>query len=169
MRRLEFGIGFRNLWARFAQSKTQLSKESLTLASFQRHAMLSAKILRQGGAIPHLRRQANLGWRGSQGRLDFCQLTIAQPTGTSRSLSLRQARQSIGFESLNPVYDTAGRIPQQFGDFRAGHPLGHEEHSVESMVVARSIIAPDLILEGHYHVFCIGDSECFHQADDSLT
>jgi len=49
MRRLELGIGFRNLWARFAQSKTQLSKESLTLASFQRHAMLSAKILRQGG------------------------------------------------------------------------------------------------------------------------
>src|SRR5438445_5575660 len=85
MRRLELGIGFRNLWARFAQSKTQLSKESLTLASFQRHAMLSARILRQGGAIPHLRRQANLGWRGSQGRLDFCQLTIAQPTGTSRS------------------------------------------------------------------------------------
>src|SRR6059036_3235527 len=101
--------------------------------------MLSTKIFRQSWAIPHFRRQADLGGRGSQGRRDFCQLTIAQPTGTSRPLSLGQARQSVGFESLNPVYHTAGRIPQQLGDFGAGQALGHEEHSVESMVVARSV------------------------------
>ena len=77
MRRLEFGVGFGNLRARFAQSKTQLPKEPLALASFQLHAMLSTKIFRQGWAIPHLRRKAGLGWRGTQGSLDFCQLTIA--------------------------------------------------------------------------------------------
>ena len=167
MRCLEFGVGFGNLWARFPQSKTQLPKEPLALSNLQRYAMLSTKLFGQGWSLPHLRRKADLGWRGSQGRLNFCQLTITQPTGTSRSLSLGQARQSVRFKSLNPVYDTAGRVPQQFGDFRAGYALGNEEHSVESRVVARSVVAPDLILEGHNHVFFVGDAECFHQAEDS--
>ena len=125
MRQLELGVGFGNLWARFAQSETQLPKEPLALPGFQLHVMLSTKIFRQGWSIPHLRRKADLGWRGSQGSLDLCQLTIAQSTGASRSLSLGQARQSVCFESLNPVYDTAGRISQQLGDFRAGHALGN--------------------------------------------
>ena len=88
MRGLEFGVSFGYLWPRFTQSKAQLAKEPLALTGFQLHAVLSTKIFRQGRAIPHLRRQADLGGRGSQGRLDFCQLTIVQSTWASGSLSL---------------------------------------------------------------------------------
>jgi len=38
---------------------------------------------------------------------------------------------------------------------------------MEPMIVTRNVIAPDLILESHDHVFFVGDGECFHQADNN--
>lgn len=162
MRGLQLRVRIGNVGPGFAQSKTQLPKEPLALPNLQLHAMLAAKIFRESWAIPHLCRQAHLSGRRPQDGLDFGQLTRAQTTGTARALSLGQTRQSLGFEALNPVHDAAGRIPKQFSDLRARHALRHEQHSMESMIVARSVVAPDLILKGHDHVFFVRDSECIH-------
>ena len=82
--------------------------------------------------------------------------------GDLRALFFGQTCQPLRCKTLHPVYDTPGRVAQQFSDRWAGHALRHEEDSVEAMIVARCVVAPNLIPQSHDRVFFVRDVECFH-------
>lgn len=158
MRGLQQGIGLRHLRTRLAQTKTQLAKKSLALAHLQPYPQLSIEELGQTGSIPHMGCQAELFGAGPQSSLDFGHLLLIQAAGTAGTLTFGQPRQTLGFETLHPVYDRVVRIAQQLRNPGAGHALSHEQNPVEPVIIARCIVAPNLILNCHDHVFFVGDS-----------
>lgn len=136
MRGLPLGIGLRDLRSWFAQSKAELAEQSLALAHFQLHPQFTAKKRRQRRAVPHRGGQAELGWIGAKRLFHPRQLIVVQATGPARSFAFGQAGQPVGFKALHPVYHRAGRIAQHLGDLWTGQALSHEEHAVESVIVA---------------------------------
>lgn len=136
MRGLPLGIGLRDLRSWFAQSKAELAEQPLTLAHFQLHAQFTTQKRRQRRAVPHRCGQAELGRMGAKCLLHPRQLIFVQATGPARTLAFGQAGQPVRLKALHPVYHRAGRIAQYIGDLWTGHALSHEEHAVESVIVA---------------------------------
>ena len=162
MRVLEFGVGLSDLRARLAQPEAELTEQALTLSHLQLHAEFAPEKLGQRWPIPHLRRKAELRGTGTQRRLHLAQLLIIQAAGSTWSFAFRQTGQALRFEALHPVYDRARRVTQERADLWTGQTLGDQQNSVQSMVVARGIVAANLILQCHDHVFLVRDRQCFH-------
>lgn len=166
---LEFEVRFGNLWAWLAQPKAQLPKQPLTLPGFQFHSVVLAQISRERGAVPHWGRQSLLRRTGTQGRFDLSPRVIVRPAGTPGALPCGQTGQPAGLETLNPVYDAARRIAQQISHLRTGHSLSDEQNAMEAMIVSRSIVAPDFVLESPDRVFGVRYCQCFHQTQTKPT
>ena len=79
MRSLQFGISLGEFGARFAQAKTQLAKEPLTLPHFEMHAKFTAQKRRESRSIPHLGGQTELRGSGAECRFHLGQLSFMQP------------------------------------------------------------------------------------------
>jgi hypothetical protein len=79
--------------------------------------------------------------------LTVCSSDHLLRSGTSRSFSLQQSRQTVSLKTTDPIFHRSWRIAQKTGHLRAGHTLGYQKHSVETVIVARFFRAAYLILQ----------------------
>src|ERR1700723_4400694 len=69
--------------------------------------------------------------------LTVCSSDHLLRSGTSRSFSLQQSRQTVSPKTTDPIFHRSWPIAQKAGHLRAGHTLGYQTHSVETVIVAR--------------------------------
>jgi len=136
MRSLQQRVGFCHLRTWFAQTKTQLAEQSLTLAHLQLHPQVSLQERGQSRAVPHLRRQPIPFRAVPQRCFDLGHLLVVQPTGTPGTLTFRQPSQSLSFKTPHPVYDAVVGIAQQLRNQGARHALRSAQYAVESVIIA---------------------------------
>ena len=145
-----------------AQTKPQLTEESLTLSHPQRDAV---PLVDEGGqrfAIPQPSHQAKVLGSLAQSFRELAQLFLLKPTRTPRPLSINQAGQSFLLEAMHPVLHSPWRIPQQASHLAATHPLGNQQQSMQTVVVTSFLRTSDLILQSEDHSLSIRDLEFSH-------
>ena len=162
MRLLPFRIGAGDLGPRLAQPKTQLPEQALALAHAHRDAVLLLDPDRQRLAIPQIAAQARLPRRLAKSRVDLFQLLLIQAPRPPSPLSLAQTCQALALETVNPILHRPRRGAQQPGHLGTGHSLRHKQHTVEPVVVAGILGAPDFILQSEDDAVPLGYAQWSH-------
>ena len=155
-------IGLRNQRSRFPQPEAQLPEQALALA----HAQANTVPLLNPGAerlsIPEVSTQAGLARRLAKNAVDFLHLDFAQSSGAARPCSFQQSRQTLRFKTVHPILDGTGRVPQEPSHLWTSHPLGHEKHSMEAVVITRFFRPANLILQAKCNRYRVSDGEWSH-------
>ena len=162
MRFLSFGVCLRYGWARLAKPKAQLPEQSLALPHPQVDSILAFDPRRQRLSVPQVPAETRLSRHVAQNRVDLLELLFTQTPWPPGAFPLQQASQTHFFELVHPILDTSRRVTQQPGSFRARHALGHEQHAVKPMVIARFFRASDLILQSENNGGGVRDAEWSH-------
>jgi hypothetical protein len=68
--------------------------------------------------------------------VDFLQLFIAEPPGTTGAFPFHKASEALLLEATNPIFHRPRRVSQESTDLRTAHPLGHQQYTVEAVVVS---------------------------------
>src|SRR3954453_11093090 len=123
-------------WTRFAQAKTQLPEQPLTLPYAQGNPVLLAHPSSQGLPVPDLSCQAEVFRTPPQSASDLLELLVVEPPRPSRPLSIDQTCQALLFETMDPILDGPRRIAQQTTHFTAPYTPGHQQHPVQTVVVS---------------------------------
>ena len=156
MRLLPFRIGVGNLGAGFAQSKTPLPEQALTLTHCQTNLEVLLDPDTQRFPIPQRSPQTQVTRGLTQCPVHFLQLRLAQTSGTPSSLPFAEPGQSLGFKASHPVFHRAGSVSQQPTDLRTGHALRHQQHPMQAVIIARFFRTANLILQSQND--CLGIS-----------
>jgi len=162
MRLLQFGIGGGEQRARFAPAETELAKHALALAHAQANLAPPRDPNAEGFPIPPRPAQADRSRGAAQHRLRLLPLGRAQTLGTSGSRPFHAPGQTAVFKMANPILHRPWGVPEKLTDFRAGHTLRDEQHSVKAVIVARFLRTTNLILKSQNHGSSIGDRKWFH-------
>ena len=151
MRLLQFGIGMGNQWTGFAQSEASLPEQALALADLQTNLEALLKPSAQGLPIPQRARQTEVARGPAQGPVDLQELRFAQTSRASRTLALGQSRETLGFKTPHPILDGARSVTQQVPHFRTGRSLGHQQDTMETVIIARFFRTANLVLQSENH------------------
>jgi hypothetical protein len=135
MHSLQLRIGLGEGRSRLAQPETQLAKHPLALTYSQTDPTLLFDPRGQRLAIPDVSTQTRLARRLAQNRLDLLHPLLAQPSRPPRSFALPQPGQAFVLKAVHPVFNRSWRITQQSRNLWTGQPLGHQQHSMQAMVV----------------------------------
>lgn len=154
-------ISMRNFRSRLAESKTELPEKALALPNSKGDAPLVLNETRKGFSIPKAL-QSEFGRIFSQGRFNRGELHFVESTGTPGPLSVDQTCKTFIFKPVDPVRDCPGCIAQDPSNLPATLSLCDEKHGMEAVIVAGILGTANFVLDGHNHVFGIGDCECFH-------
>ena len=136
MRLLQFRIGVGNQGAGLAQSEAPLPKQPLALAYSQANPVAPLDPSTKGFPIPQRPVQAHLARGAAQRPIHLLQLRRTQTLGSSGSFPFYQPGQTPLFKAPNPILHRPWGITQKSTDLRAGHPLRHQQHPMEAMVVS---------------------------------
>ena len=136
MRLLSFGICSRDRRPRLAQTESQLAEQTLALPHPQVGPILPLDPRRQGLSVPQIPAQARLSGHAPQNHIDLLELLFTQPPGPSRSVTFQQPSQTHLFKLMHPILNRPGCVSQPLPYLRACHALRHQQHAVESMVIA---------------------------------
>jgi len=162
MRHLPLRIGVGNQRAGLAQPKAPLPEQSLALP----HPQLNMEALLDPGAqrlpIPQRARQTQLARGLAQGPINFTQLRFTQTPRTPATLALGQPPKSLGLKTSHPILDGARGISEQAADFWTSRALGHQQHSMETVIIARLFRPPNLVLQPEDHSSGISNLQWFH-------
>lgn len=162
MRLLSLRIGVGNQRAGLAQPKAPLSEQSLALA----HPQLDMEAPLDPGAqrlpIPQRAGQTQLARGLAQGLVKFPQLRFAQTSRTPGALALGQPGKALGLKTPHPILDSARSISEQTADFWASGTLGHQQHAVETVIIARFLRTTNLVLQSEDHSSGISNLQRFH-------
>ncbi len=150
---LLFRICFRALRTRFAKMKIKLPEDSLALTRAQLDIFLFAKPMRKTFSVPYCAIQTGILWAFPQYLIDFFYDLRGKATWSSRIWGVVKPGQSQAVISFHPTLNRPNGIPQQFGNLFTAHFLGNHENRMDSVLVAGSGIAPNLILKNHYTRF----------------
>jgi hypothetical protein len=162
MRLLPLQIGVGNQGARFAQSEPPLPEQTLALA----YPQMDLEALLDPGAqrfsIPQRAGQTPIARRLPQGSVHLPQLRLAQTPGTPRAMPLRQPGQSSVLKAPHPVLHRAWSIPEQPTDLWTGRSLGHQQHPMEPVIIARFFRTANLVLQSQNYCFGISNLQWSH-------
>ena len=162
MRLLPFRIGMGNLGAGFAQPKTPLPEQALTLT----HRQMNLEVLLDPGTqrfpIPQRAGQAQVAWGLAQRLVHFLQLRLAQTSGTPGALSFGQPRQTSFLKTSDPIFHRARGVSEQPADLRTGHALSHKQHPMEPVIIARFFRTANLVLQSQNDGIGISNSQWSH-------
>lgn len=162
MRLVKLRIGLCNQRSGFPQAEAQLPEQALTLAHPQANTVLALNPSAERLPIPEVSTQSNLSRSLAKNAVDLLHPDFAQASGTARPRSFEKSRQTLRFKAAYPVLNGTGRIPQEPGDLGTTHPLGHEEHSMQAVVVTRFFRSANFILQSKYNRCWISDGEWSH-------
>lgn len=133
--------------ARLAQAKAELAEQSLALAHAELDPIPLLDERRQHLAVPEDTGEADGRRRTAQYPVDLGQGLVVQRRRAARPFSFEQSSQAVPRKAVDPILHAARRITEQSGYVRAGHPLGHQQHAVQAVVVARLVRAANLVLQ----------------------
>ncbi len=159
---LQFGVGVGNQGTGLAQAETLLPEQSLALAHAQTDTETPCDPCPERLAIPQRAVQSAVPRRLAQRLVDFLQLRFAQTPGTAAAPALGQSAQPTGFEPLHPILDGARGVAQQAPHLRATHSLGHQQHTVQAVIVAGLLGAADFVLQPQDHGRGVGYTQGSH-------
>ena len=91
-----------------------------------------------------------------------CSCASLSRWGTPRALAFDQPRQTFLLKAPNPIFDRSRCIPQQAADLRTGHALGHQQHSMQAMIITRFFRTPNLVLQSENDRRSIGNLKGSH-------
>lgn len=151
MRCVKFGIRLSEQRSWFAQPETQLSKQPLALSHTQLDAILLINPSAQSLTVPNVSTQPDLSGFLTKGSVNADHLFLTQPAWTSRAGPFNQSRQTLGFKAVHPIQHGARCIPQQSRYIRTSHPLGHQQHAMQTVVIAGFFRSTNLILQSKYN------------------
>lgn len=155
---LTFWIGLSQHRPWLTAPETELSEQPLALADPQRDPKAAAGKRRERFAIPQRTRKACVPWFLAQRSANRINLRRRQATRPTRALAFHQACKTLALEPVDPILNRARRIPQKSRCLWALHPLGHQEHGMQPMVVARFLGPSDLILQSEHDSRSIGNA-----------
>ena len=162
MRFLPLLIGVGNQRARLAQPKDPLPEQTLTLT----HPQLDLETLFDPGAqrfpVPQRAGQTQVASGLAQGPADFPQLRFAQTSRTPGALALGQPRKGLGLKTPHLILDGAGGVSEQAADFWTSPSLGHQQHSMETVIIARFFRSTNLVLQPQDHSSGISNLQWSH-------
>lgn len=92
-------------------------------------------------------------------RHQFCGV---QRCGPTRTHSLAQAGQSMGFKPRHPALHRSAIYPKKFGDLLAALAASDHQKTVQSMVVPRLIKPRNVLLDPQAHEVGISNFEFSH-------
>ncbi len=162
MRLLQNRVGVGKQGPRLAQPEAELSKHPLALTHAQPNPVTPCEPNLEGLAVPQRSAQADLARRTAQHRLHLLELRLAQALRSSGSRPFHQPGQTALLEMSNPIFDRPRGVSQKLADLWAGHPLRHEQHPVQAVIVARFFRTAYLVLESQNHRIGISNGEWFH-------
>ena len=146
----------------FAQAKAPLPKQSLALT----HLQVDLEALLDPGAqcfpIPQRAGQTQVARGLAQGPVYFPQLRIAQTSGTPGALPFGQPGQTSFLEPSDPIFHRARRVSQQPADLGTGHALGHQQHPMKPVIIARFFRTANLVLQSQNDRLGIRNLEWSH-------
>jgi hypothetical protein len=143
MRPLPLRIGVGNQRAGFAQSKTSLPEQALALADLEALIEPSA----QGFPILQRAGQTEVARGLVQDPVDLPELRFAQTPRASPTLARGQPRETLGFKTPHPILDAARSVTQPAPHFRTSRSLGHQEDTMETVIIARFFRTANLVLQ----------------------
>ena len=146
MRLLFFWVCLSDHRPRFAHPESQLPEQSLALPYPQIDAVLPFDPTRQHLAVPQIPTEACLTGHLTQDRVDSLNLLLVQASWPPGAITLQKSSQPHLFKRMYPILNRSRCVPQQCRRFRARQTLRHEQHTVQSMIVARFIRSSDLVL-----------------------
>ena len=162
MRLLPFQIRMGNQRAGLAQPKAPLPEQTLALT----HPQVDLEALLDPGAqrfpVPQCAGQAQVARSLAQSSVHLPQLGLAQTPRTPRAWPLGQPGQTLCFKPPDPVLHRARGVPEQAADFWTGCALGHQQHPMEPVIVARFFRTANLVLQSQDHSLGIGDLKWSH-------
>jgi len=161
---LQLGIGLRQRRSRFTQAEAELTEHTLTLANPYGDAVFLLNPSAQCFSIPDVSAQARLSRRAAQNSIHRFHLFFRQASGSSRSFSLQQSRQTVAFKTADPILHRPWRIPEQARHLRAGHALCDQKQPMKTMIISRFFRAANLVLESEYDRGRVGNLEWFHSS-----
>ena len=159
---LKLGVRMGDQRSGLTQTKPQLTEEPLALPHSQRDAEPLVDEGCQSFSIPQTSYQAKVFGFLAQNFLELVQLFLLQPRRTPRPLAIDQAGQPLLLEAMHPVLHCPWRISQQASHLATAHPLGYQQQSVQTVIVACFLRTSDLILQSEDHSISIRDLEFSH-------
>jgi hypothetical protein len=162
MRLLPFRISMGNQGARLAQPKAPLAEQTLTLTHPQANLEAPLDPGTQRLPVPQRAAQADIVWGLAEHPIHLLQLRLAQTSGAAGALPFGQPGQPLFLETSNPIFHRPRSITQQLTDLRTGHALGHQQHPVEPVIIARFFRTANLVLQPENDRFGIGNLEWSH-------
>jgi hypothetical protein len=161
---LRHGIGMGQRGAWFAQPEAELTEHALALANPDGDAVPLLNPGTECFSIPEVPTQTNLPRRVAQNLIHRLPLFFRQASGPSRSFPLQQSRQTISFKTTDPILHRSWCIAQKMCHLRAGHALGYQQHSMETVIVARFFRAANLILQSENDRGRVCNGKWFHSS-----
>jgi hypothetical protein len=130
------------------------------------HPQLDLETLLDPGAqrfpIPQRAGQAQVARALAQGPVDFPELRFAQTTRSPRALPLGQPCQALGLKTPYPLFHRTRGVSEQTAHLWAGCSLGHQQHPMETAIVARFLRTADLVLQSQDHSSGISNLQWSH-------
>ena len=154
----ERGVGVGDQRARLAQAETALPEEPLALAHAELDLEAARNPLAQRLAVPKCSMETTVARRLAQNAVHLDKLRFGQPAGTTFARAFQQPCKTAGLKALNPVRDAARRVSQQAGGMGTTHSLGDQQNAMQTVIVARLLGAPDLVLQANNHRIGIGNA-----------
>jgi len=154
------GMGQRGAW--FTQPKAELPEHTLALPNTDSNAVPLLNPGTECFSTPEVPTQTNLPGRVAQNLIHRLQLFFRQASGPSRSFSLQQSGQAVSFKTTHPIFHRSWRIAQKVCHLRAGHTLGYQQHTMETVIVARFFRAANLILQSGNDRGRVRNGKWFH-------
>jgi hypothetical protein len=159
---LKLWIGLSQHGPGFAAPETELPEQPLALPDTELDSKAVTGKCRKRLAVPQRTRKANVPWFLAQRSANRIDLRGCQAPWPARALALHQAGKTFAFKPVDPILHRTRRIAQQSRHLWALHPLGHQEHGMQPMVVARFLGPPNLILQSKHDCRSIGNAQRFH-------
>jgi len=146
----------------FSPPESQLMKESLALADPHLDLILCFQVMAQEFSVPERLRIAQQVGFFPKVLADGLESVLRQGGRPPHPLSFLEPGEAVILETVDPVLDGAGALPQKSGDIIRTHTGTGEENAVESMVVARFFGSLDFVLDGQPHDVRIRDFQSLH-------
>src|SRR5512140_1006824 len=113
-------------------------------------------------AVPQMTGMTEFLRRASQVTPQRRPLRGVQRGRPTRTLTVAQAGQSMGFEAFHPSLYRPPIFPEQFGDLLAAVAAGDQQQPVQPMIVPRLSGPSDFLLDGQSHHVGISNDQFPH-------
>jgi hypothetical protein len=144
------------------EGKTELVKQSLTLANSQRYGVTLFKMASQENTVPQVLVISQFLRGAKYFTSQLFHIRDRKPPGTSRSVPVSEPSKPKGDEPPKPVFDCPGRKAVKLGSLIGTGPAEDIQNDMEPVEVPRLGASGYLIVNGRYKRLSIRDINSFH-------